>query len=151
MAATLEALAERLELLEAERAIMQTLYAYGNAIDYGNQDEYRECWLDDAVLHWPTYAEPLRGHAAIMDAFRAHTHAPDVYHKHFVLDPRIEISGDTADVESYYARLDDREGGPYIRSFGRYLDVLQRGDDGRWRFRERRAQAESRLLSPVMA
>jgi ketosteroid isomerase-like protein len=140
---------ERLELLEAERSIMQTLHAYGNSIDYGNEDEYRDCWLEDAVLHWPTYREPLRGHDAIIDAFRAHTHAPDVFHKHFVLDPRIEISGDRAQVESYYARLDDRDGGPYIRSFGRYLDTLERGGDGRWRFAERRAQAESRLLSPV--
>ena len=149
MPATLEQLAERLDLLEAERAIMSTLHAYGNSIDYGNEAEYRDCWLEDAVLHWPTYREPLRGHEAILGAFRAHTHAPDVYHKHFVLDPRIEISGDRAHVESYYARLDDRDGGPYIRSFGRYLDTLRRGDDGRWRFSERRAQAESRLLSPV--
>jgi ketosteroid isomerase-like protein len=151
MSPTLEALAERLELLEAERAIMSTLHAYGNAIDYGHEDEYRGCWLEDAVLHWPTYPEPLRGRTAIMDAFRAHTHAPAVYHKHFVLDPRIEVSGDSAKVESYYARLDDRAEGPYIRSFGRYLDLLQRDDDGRWRFRERRAEAESRLLAAVTA
>jgi ketosteroid isomerase-like protein len=60
-----------------------------------------------------------------------------------VVDPLIRVDGDTASVESYYARLDHRDEGPYIRSFGRYTDVLVRCDDGRWRFKERRATNES--------
>ena len=31
------------------------------------------------------------GHEALTAAFRAHTHAPDVYHKHFMVEPRITV------------------------------------------------------------
>lgn len=94
-------LTERLRLLEDERAIQRTLDAYGYAIDYGLEDEYRDCWLEDAVLEWPTRSTPMRGLGEILAAFRAHTHAPDTYHKHLLLHPRIRIEGDTATVESY--------------------------------------------------
>jgi ketosteroid isomerase-like protein len=135
-------LEQRLAVLEAERAILRTLHAYGSAIDYGREDEYRDCWLEDAVLHWPRWP-PMEGQEAIIDAFRRHTHAPAVYHKHVVVDPQIEVSGDTATVESYFAFLGTGPEGPYLGSFGRYLDVLVRCQDGRWRFKERRAQVEA--------
>jgi ketosteroid isomerase-like protein len=136
---------ERLQRLEDERGILSTLYTYGHAVDYGYEDQWVDCWTEDAVLHWPTRPGPLEGREAIRDAFRAHTHAPDKFHKHFLVEPRIRLDGDRATVESYYARLDQYEDGPKVRSFGRYRDVLVRCDDGRWRFKERRAENESRL------
>jgi ketosteroid isomerase-like protein len=139
-----DALEARLRLLEDERAILRTLYAYGHAIDYGYEDEFAECWTEDAVLHWP-WREPLTGRAAILEAFRAHTHAPERFHKHLLVEPRVRVEGDRATVESMYARLDAYEDGPKLRSFGRYLDVLVRCPDGRWRFEERRAENEAKL------
>jgi ketosteroid isomerase-like protein len=136
---------ERLQRLEDERAILSTLYTYGHAVDYGYEDEWVDCWTEDAVLHWPTRPGPLEGREAIAGAFREHTHAPEKFHKHFLVEPRIRLDGDRATVESYYARLDQYEDGPKVRSFGRYRDVLVRCDDGRWRFEERRAENESRL------
>jgi SnoaL-like domain len=139
---------ERLALIEAEREILRTLHGYGRGLDYGDEEEFIDGWLEEGVLHWPNppYEDPFVGHERLREAFRGHTHAPLVYHKHVVVDPRIEVDGDTATVESYFARLDNADHGPYIRAFGRYRDVLVRCGDGRWRFKERRAEVEG--LSP---
>ena len=139
----------RLALLEAEREIMRTLHAYSHALDYGDEDARVDCWLPDGVIRWPPpYPASFEGHEGMRTAFRGHSHAPRVWHKHLVADPRIDVTGDTAHVVSYFARLDQDEDGPYLRNFGRYLDVLQRCADGRWRFKERRAEAEATSPKP---
>lgn len=133
----------RVGLLEDERAILQTLYAYGHAIDYGSEDEFMDCWVDGAVLDWPTRPAPFRGRDAIRGAFRGHTHAPGAAHKHFLVEPLIVLEGDRASVTSMFARLDRYAGIPHIRIFGRYVDRLVRCTDGRWRFTERKAECEA--------
>jgi hypothetical protein len=85
----------------------------------------------------------LVGREAIAEAFRGHTHAPDVFHKHLLFQPQIRLDGDRASVHSGFARLDEGPAGPVIRSFGRYLDELVRCDDGRWRFAQREASIEN--------
>jgi ketosteroid isomerase-like protein len=134
---------ERLRLLEDRQAILDTLHAYGHALDYGHEAEFMNCWLETASMGWPS--GPYVGHEAIAAAFRAHTHAPAAYHKHLVIDPQITIDGDRAEVDSYFVRLDAGPDGPVVKSFGRYRDVLVRCDDGRWRFAERNAERESRF------
>ena len=135
---------DRLKSLEDERDILKTLYTYGHALDYGLEAEFLDCFAQDADLYWATL-EPIHGRAAIADAFRSHTHAPAVYHKHLLIEPRIQVQGDRAVVESMFARLDHNQEGPRIRSFGRYRDIMERGPDNRWRFKERRAERESRI------
>jgi ketosteroid isomerase-like protein len=147
MAISLE---DRVRLLEDERAIVQTLYTYGHGIDYDLEPEFLDCWTSDAVLHWPD-RDPLVGREAIAAAFRAHTHAPDVFHKHFIAEPRIVIEGDRATSDCYFARVDQYDEGPQIRSFGRYRDVLVRCPDGRWRFQERRTEREARRHSAYVS
>jgi hypothetical protein len=143
---------ERLRRLEDEAEVLRTLYAYGSSIDYGREDEFRNCWTETAVLVWgkTPYRElpdfPVRrfeGIDAIVDAFRVHTHAPERFHKHLLHQPRLTIDGDQATVESLFTRLDESPEGPVIRSFGRYRDVLVRCHDGRWRFELREAEVES--------
>jgi ketosteroid isomerase-like protein len=134
-------LEERLRLLEDERAILDRLYAYGHSLDYGRRDEWLDCWTEDAVLAWPH--ETFTGREAIGRAFDGHSHAPEAFHKHLLVEPRVRVSGDSATAESYFARLNDAPGGPVVRSFGRYLDVLVRCADGAWRIRERRLERES--------
>src|SRR5262249_16887558 len=130
-----EALERRVRILEDERDVLRTLYAYGYAIDYGYEEEFLDCWTDDAVLHWGKTGErelaqfPVRrieGRAAILEAFRAHTHAPELFHKHVLLQPRIWIEGDRARVECSFERVDESPDGPVIRSFGVYHDELTR-------------------------
>jgi hypothetical protein len=48
--ASLEA---RLQLLEDEQAILDTLHGYGHGLDYGLEDAWIDCWTPDAILDWP--------------------------------------------------------------------------------------------------
>lgn len=136
-----EELVRRLRALEDERSILDTLYAYGHSIDYGLRDEWLGCWEAGAVLTWPHAT--FTGIEEIARAFDEHSHAPQAYHKHLLIEPRIALNGDIASVASYFARLNDSASGPVIRSFGRYRDTLRRGEDGRWRFTERLTDRES--------
>jgi ketosteroid isomerase-like protein len=148
-------LVERLARLEDEAAIRETMYVYGDAIDYGHEQEFLDCWTEDAVLVWaPTperdvdfIARRLVGRAAIKEAFRAHTHAPVMFHKHLLFQPQIRLDGDRATVHSGFARLDEGSSGPTVRSFGRYSDTMVRCEDGRWRFSLRDASVESSVAS----
>lgn len=135
-------LEERVQRLEDEQAILDTLYAYGHGLDYGLEDAWIDCWTPQAELDWP--GRPfMRGHAQLREGFRAHTHAPQVFHKHIVVEPVITITGDSATVDSMFARLDRYPGGPGIRAFGRYRDTLVRCADGRWRFTARYPEVEA--------
>lgn len=139
----------RLQYLEDEQSILDTLYGYGHGLDYGHEDAWIDCWTEDAILDWPGRAL-MRGHAELRAGFRNHTHAPQAFHKHVVVEPRIVIEGDRATVTSMYARLDRYEGGPKIRAFGRYRDTLVRCKDGRWRIKERYPEIESiRKEAPI--
>lgn len=153
-------LEERVQALEDERAILRTLYTYGQSIDYGREDEFLDCWIDDARLSYSfAVANSLgadgrsdmsfNGREEIAGFFRGHTHAPERYHKHFLVAPLITIDGDRATVECYNARLDARPGGPLTSSFGCYRDELIRCPDGRWRFAARRSETESRIPAPL--
>ena len=66
-----------------------------------------------------------------------------MFHKHFVVEPVVSITGDVAAVSSMFARLDRYADGPGIRAFGRYRDTLVRCADGRWRFTARYAEVEA--------
>ncbi|MCU1476330.1 MAG: hypothetical protein JWQ64_1023 [Subtercola sp.] len=134
-------LERRLRALEDERAILSTLYRYGHSLDYGDEESWMDLWTPTARLYWPQ-TDFISGTEMFATVFRAHTHAPETYHKHFLIEPLISIDGDRATAQSMYTRLDNYEGIPKMRSFGRYLDVLVRCPDGRWRFDERVAQIE---------
>lgn len=136
---------ERLQRLEDEREILRTLYTYGHAIDYGYEEEFMDCWMEDVVLVYCAQGKTYKGRSAVARAFREHTHAPDAYHKHLLVEPRIRIDGNSATVVSMYARLDGLPEGPQLRSFGRYVDTLVRCTDGRWRLQERLAERETKL------
>ena len=147
----LTALVERVGRLEAERAIADTLYAYGRGLDYGERDVFLNCFTDDAdyrvdmriggesTLHY-------RGQAELAEYYESHTHAPDAWHKHVTTNPSITIDGDTATTVSYFLRVDaatDDAGAAWILASGRYVDEFVRGDDGGWRIRSRRCEVEN--------
>lgn len=135
-------LEQRVAALEADREIRRTLYGYGHAVDYGWANLYADCFIPDATLYWP---QPglMRGLADIMAAFRRHTHAPAMYHKHFLAEPLMIVADGRARVQSMFARLDGTDAGPGLCAFGRYTDDLVRCPDGRWRFASRHADIES--------
>jgi hypothetical protein len=155
----MEDLAARLAALEAERAVLANLYQYGHSIDYGLRDRWLDCFTEDAVYDLryraglelrsrrggtPTdHGVVYRGQVELAVFIAGHTHAPDRWHKHMLMEPVVTLTDGRARCRSYFARLDERPDGPYIRAFGRYLDQLVECPDGRWRFEERIAQIES--------
>ncbi len=57
--------------------------------------------------------------------------------KHYLITPDIKLDGDRATVESYHLETSASKDGPLVTSMGRYLDVLVRCPDGRWRIKDR--------------
>jgi len=161
--AQVAALTAKVRRLEEERAILQTLHRYGHSIDYGHEANWLDCFTEDGAfdLHIRQdgetagrlrgFGEPhakgvrFAGRAVLNQFIRQHTRAPDAWHKHFMVEPVIEIAqdGEHAKVRSYFVRLDDQAGERIMSAFGRYIDDMVRAPDGRWRFRERIAEIES--------
>ncbi len=138
----------RLALLEAESAILKNLYRYGHAIDYGDEEAWVDCFTEDGVFdvrarlpHQPHRV--VSGREELRAFVTRHTRAPELWHKHLLIEPKVEVDGDTATCTSYLAVLMEHDEEPLVRVFGRYRDRLARCPDGRWRFRERIAEVES--------
>jgi hypothetical protein len=142
-------LSDRLGRLEDERAIVATLYRYGDALDHDKRDAFLECFTSDAeylVAMRMDASNGFRyhGHEELGDYFDGHTHAPAAFHKHVTANPLVTVDGQSADVQSYFLRVDSPGGGPaVVLASGRYLDRFERGDDGRWRIRTRRCEVEN--------
>lgn len=152
------ALEKRMKILEAERAILSTLYAYAHTIDYGLKDDWLDLFTEDAVYKQEQFGEifpfigieqppeGLKGREMLSQFIASHTYAPVLWHKHFLVEPVIKLEGvKKASVESYFARLDEDDKGPYIMVYGRYLDKMVKCPDGKWRFKERVGQTENRF------
>lgn len=141
-------------LLMAERGVLGTLYRYGHSIDYGLEPEWLDCFAPDGAfeVRYRVAAKPSRRFEGRDDLARfiaAHSRAPHRWHKHLLFEPLITVDGGRARVRSYFARLDaDGDGTPFVRAFGRYLDELVRGSDGKWRFAERIAEVEAATAGP---
>lgn len=144
-----EALAARLRVLEDERTILETLHRYGHSMDYGPDDDFLSCFVEDGV--WEVRMRRSGGGfrccgraeiAASLDA-QTSVRAPALYAKHLVVDARIKLDGDTATAVSYFLRVEPKDDAPtQVVASGRYLDRLLRDPDGVWRFEERIAEID---------
>lgn len=140
------ALEARIAAIEDRNAILDTLKQYGHAIDYGDFDKLVDCFTPDVVRenHRPDGSiHRWEGTKGTIDFASRHSHAPEQYHKHLVLNSVIDLHGDTADVVSYMFRFDPRENEPsFVWGMGRYLDTLRREPDGKWRIQRRVSEIE---------
>jgi hypothetical protein len=150
--AELAELVERLARLEDERAIVATLYAYGEALDYGDRRLFLDCFTPDAdyfvemrLGHEGSFS--YHGHDELTVYFDGHTHAPAAYHKHVTVNPVISCDRNTATATatSYFLRVDSApaSGPAVVLASGRYVDDLIRDPGGRWRIRSRRCEVEN--------
>lgn len=142
----LHALRERLERLEAERDIRDLMVRYAESLDYGANGDWAACFTADGHFDVRMRGEPMFAHTGTdeLAAFAGrHTHAPDVYHKHFLSVPVIDFDGaDLASARTYFTMLHERPQGPVVLVIGRYLDELVRQDAG-WAFATRVVDMEA--------
>lgn len=133
----LAALKTRLQALEDRAAILDTLMQYGHALDYGDVDGLMNCFTNDAVRETRRpdgSVNRWQGAEGTREFATTHSHAPDKYHKHLVLNSVVQVRGDTADVVSYMFRFDAGAAEKsYVWGMGRYEDKMRRDADGRWR------------------
>ena len=141
-----ESVDARLRRLEDERDVVRTLYRYAHGLDYGPEAAFLDVFTQHGRWMRVEGRKPARsfeGTHGLAQMFRDHTHAPDYYHKHVVVNPQVEVHGDTATAVSYLIYVTDHPDGPYIRAFSRCRDRLARCADGKWRIEERLAELES--------
>lgn len=151
---TIEELAKRVQILEDEKAILHTLYEYGHVLDYGRDpDQWVDLFTEDGVWKGTpvtTHAgagsgDRVEGHAALAEwLFRGGRSEPEYWeitgHRashNSISMPDIKIDGDRATVESTLTITREDPTGPIVFAIGRFLDVLVRCPDGKWRFKVR--------------
>ncbi|MCU1343854.1 MAG: hypothetical protein JWL70_120 [Acidimicrobiia bacterium] len=145
----------RVQRLEVERAIRDTLQRYCHAIDRGDEQAWVDLFMPDARLetHDSQTGEavrPLVGHEWLARLASRHTRAPERWHQHVVANPMIVVDGEVARVESYFFLLMEEQGQREVAVFGRYHDWMVRCPDQRWRFQERIIHLDSSNDPPVM-
>ncbi len=139
----------QLQSLLDEKAIVATLYRYGDALDHGHRDRFIDCFTPDAEYVVKARVDPSMGftfvgHDQLRGYFDGHTHAPDAFHKHVTVNPQVDVDDGAADVQSYFLRIDSPGAGPgIVLAAGRYIDRFERGDDGGWRIRSRICEVEN--------
>ena len=144
-------LQHRVQRLEDERAIGALMVRYAESLDYGDNEQWASTFAADGHFDVRMRGEAMfhhRGTEALAAFAAGHTHAPDVYHKHFLSIPSVEfVDDDSATARTYFTMLHERPTGPIVLVIGRYLDRLVRGETG-WVFAERVVDMEALPPSP---
>ena len=161
------ALAQRVQWLEDEREILRAIERYGHSIDYGLEDEWVDCFTVDGIYDLRIRVMPpalgeafpyaqvdeggirFQGREMLKAFISIHTRPPTAWHKHVVVDQVVSRDGDPdlARATNYFFRIDEIDGQRIIVAFGRYIDLLTRCPDSRWRFIERVVELESNAIA----
>lgn len=141
----------RLDILEAERDITRTLYRYAHAIDRGEEEAWVDCFTREGRF-LVTSPDPqrapidVRGADALLAFAQRHTRPPELYHQHCLIEPIIDIDlavGQARCVSYMFTFMRWNGTDPVMRTFGRYIDELSRGEDGCWRIVLRHAELDA--------
>ena len=142
---------------EDERAIRHTMDLYSHAMDYGEEEVWRDCFTDDALFlvsdAQKGYDEIYRvqGESRLAAYIAAYPRPPAVFAKHVCTQILVRVEGKTATAESFWLAINSgggssggsSDGKPNIMAFGRYKDRLVACPDSRWRFSERICETEA--------
>ena len=139
---------EELDRLLGERAVVRALHEYAHAMDYGDEAGWVAAFSPDAVFNVFRVVEGDTIHrengAGDLARYIAQYPKPPAFRKHVIVDPVIDIAGDTATVRAYWLLLqrNDDTGAPELAAFGHYRDQLH-NVDGRWLIVDRQASVEA--------
>jgi ketosteroid isomerase-like protein len=139
----LDQLTRRVQRLEDQDAIWRLFMTYKNHLDQRDFKAYASLFTDDAV--WmgnlgkcvgpEQIEEMLNKTLAVFDSDRDRQH-------HLVLNPVIDVDGDTATAKSTWAFVTRSDAdAPVFSMLGTYYDELRRTDDG-WKFSRRVAYSD---------
>lgn len=145
---------ERLQALEDKEGVLRTLHDYAHMLDYGRDgDAFADLWVEDGLWKGTSVTTTagsgstrIEGRKELRDWFENRSWRSvekpweAIAHRRghptiSVVDIRVE--GDRATAECYFTGVGETANGPIISNIGRYLDVLVRCPDGRWRFQVR--------------
>jgi len=162
-------LLHRVERLEDERAISDVLHQYCVLNDHGFPDEWLDLFTPDAVFESQGPSGVVgqllrRGGEATDKGVRFTGHAMLARFmvggardgitseaKHYTVRPSIAVDGDEARSTSYFLAVAYKDGDYLTYGIGRFVDLLVRCSDGRWRFKERIVRAAGRAEPPSPA
>ena len=138
---------------EDERGIRHTMDLYAHAMDYGEEEIWRDCFTDDALFLVSDAQKNLeeiyrvKGGETLSAYIAAYPRPPAIFAKHICSQILIRVDGNSATSESFWLAVNSsggpESGKPNIMAFGRYKDTLVTCPDGRWRFSERICETEA--------
>ncbi|MFI5046926.1 MAG: nuclear transport factor 2 family protein [Acidimicrobiia bacterium] len=119
--------------------ILQVLYRYNHAFDSGDADEWAGTFTEDAVFN--AAGRVMNGREELRTFAGG---AGGGGRRHLLMNPVIDVEGDTAHVRAYVVLL--RDGA--IGAVGGYDDELARTAEG-WRIAKRTFTVEQRADAPA--
>lgn len=131
----------KIQLLLDRSEILECLHRYARGIDRHDREMVRSAYHDDAIDVHGSQAFQVEDFLDWAFAY----HEQQLHHQHYLSNVTIEVSGDTAHVETYYlfvGRFPDREI-PLTAAGGRYVDRFER-KEARWAIATRVCTAEWR-------
>lgn len=141
--------AAKIDALMSRNAIIDILHRYARGNDRKDEELIRSCF-------WPDSAHKHGGFEGLSSDFvtRAMKILGSItYSYHYIGNATVEVNGDRAFSECYYAahhRRPKADGGGEEDAFfeGRYIDLLQRRG-GEWKIIRRRGLSDLTLVSPA--
>ena len=118
-------------------SIRRLIALYGQLLDSLRLEEWGELFTPDATFS--VYGNTLEGRDAIVKEIGGMQPPAHLPVKHGTLMPVIDLLGDGQALvwTDLVAFGSDEQGAIGTATIGRYHDRIERGGDGRWRFRER--------------
>lgn len=132
----MSALETRVRALEDRQAIQQLRAQYCQHLDDGRWEELTGLFTPDGRFVGLSTAQ---GREQMLEFFPALKAGTVTSWWHFSSNETIYLDGDTATGQTWLLQPCVVEDETHIAA-GRYEDQMVRGDDGRWRFRERRVR-----------
>ena len=126
--------------------VLEALYRYSHAIDHGDVADFVDCFTPSAVFE-VRYGDPgenlrFEGSEALGGLF-ATIRGLDGPFKHLIELPLITMTSPSEAEVVSYSVVFSGAGTPHVHALGRYLDRLDRGQDGKWRLAERVAEVDA--------